>query len=172
MRGFDENIGKFFTKIGEAKTLVTEKNKDSIKIVCVDKKQRYKNLIKKVNNFRVTAKNGTEATIYGLTRHLNDEDRCYTIGDHLYVQRWFYTHHGIYVGNGRVVHYLKEQVTETSLADFACGEKIFVKTDEQSPRVHRKRDAIKRAYSRLGENRYNLAINNCDHFVRWCRSGI
>ncbi|MGL5577241.1 MAG: lecithin retinol acyltransferase family protein, partial [Sarcina sp.] len=79
--------------------------------------------------------------------------------------------HGIYVGNGRVVHYLKEQVTETSLADFACGEKIFVKTEKQSPRQHKKRDAIKRAYSRLGENRYNLAINNCDHFVRWCRNG-
>lgn len=28
-----------------------------------------------------------------------------------------------------------------------------------------------RALSRLGEEKYHLITNNCEHFVRWCRSG-
>ncbi|MBD8032914.1 lecithin retinol acyltransferase family protein [Solibacillus sp. Sa1YVA6] len=28
-----------------------------------------------------------------------------------------------------------------------------------------------RARSRIGEMDYNLAMNNCENFVRWCRIG-
>lgn len=30
---------------------------------------------------------------------------------------------------------------------------------------------IGRAFTRLGENQYNLASNNCEHYVCWCRNG-
>ncbi|WP_297521938.1 lecithin retinol acyltransferase family protein [uncultured Clostridium sp.] len=179
MKFSKKNIGEFLEKVGNgAKPVInkvkniSKENRRGIERKCIAINPAYGDVISKVNNFVDTAKNGTEATIYGLTRHMNNEEFCYSIGEHLYVQRCFYTHHGIYVGKGKVVHYLKEKVSETSLLDFACGEKIFIKNESQSPRHHRKRDAIKRAYSRLGENRYNLAINNCDSFVRWCRNGL
>jgi hypothetical protein len=30
---------------------------------------------------------------------------------------------------------------------------------------------VARARSRLGEDRYRIASNNCEHFCHWCRSG-
>ncbi|MGK7923484.1 MAG: lecithin retinol acyltransferase family protein [Trichodesmium sp.] len=30
---------------------------------------------------------------------------------------------------------------------------------------------IQRAKSRLGERKYHLLTNNCEHFVRWCKTG-
>jgi hypothetical protein len=31
---------------------------------------------------------------------------------------------------------------------------------------------MRRARSRLGENRYGLLRNNCEHFCEWCVQGI
>ena len=31
--------------------------------------------------------------------------------------------------------------------------------------------AVERARERLGEDRYSLWSNNCEHFVEWCLSG-
>lgn len=33
-------------------------------------------------------------------------------------------------------------------------------------------ETVKRARSRLGENKYNLALNNCEHFAIWCKTNI
>lgn len=33
-------------------------------------------------------------------------------------------------------------------------------------------ETLKRAYSRIGESRYNLVNNNCEHFALWCKTGI
>ncbi|MBQ7219406.1 MAG: lecithin retinol acyltransferase family protein [Synergistaceae bacterium] len=33
-------------------------------------------------------------------------------------------------------------------------------------------EAVARARSRLGQGGYNLALNNCEHFAVWCRTGI
>jgi hypothetical protein len=33
-------------------------------------------------------------------------------------------------------------------------------------------DTVERARSRLGENKYNLVFNNCEHFAIWCKTGI
>lgn len=33
-------------------------------------------------------------------------------------------------------------------------------------------ETIRRAESRLGENKYNLGFNNCEHFAIWCKTGI
>lgn len=129
-------------------------------------------IIKKINNFGDTARNAHDSVIKGLSRNRTNENFCFVIGDHLYSQRTFYTHHGIYVGNGRVIHYLKEKVCETSLEYFSAGSKVFVKAEKDSKSHFSRKEAVKRAYRRLGENQYNLAINNCDSFVRWCRNGV
>ena len=33
-------------------------------------------------------------------------------------------------------------------------------------------ETVKRARSRLGQGGYNLALNNCEHFAVWCRTGV
>ena len=33
-------------------------------------------------------------------------------------------------------------------------------------------ETVKRAESRLGETKYKLAFNNCEHFAIWCKTGI
>ena len=32
--------------------------------------------------------------------------------------------------------------------------------------------AVQRAMSRVGERRYSLSGNNCEHFANWCATGI
>lgn len=33
-------------------------------------------------------------------------------------------------------------------------------------------ETIKRAKSRIGEKKYNLITNNCEHFAMWCKTGV
>lgn len=33
-------------------------------------------------------------------------------------------------------------------------------------------ETIQRARSRLGEHAYDLALNNCEHFALWCKTGV
>ncbi|MFQ9674660.1 MAG: lecithin retinol acyltransferase family protein [Clostridium paraputrificum] len=33
-------------------------------------------------------------------------------------------------------------------------------------------ETVKRALSRIGERRYNLFTNNCEHFATWCKTGV
>ena len=33
-------------------------------------------------------------------------------------------------------------------------------------------ETVERARSRLGEGGYNLALNNCEHFAVWCKTGV
>lgn len=98
-------------------------------------------------------------------------------GDQIYVYREFlnlqgvYEHHGIDCGDGTVIHYRKpsETVERTSLATFSKGNKVYVKnyTTHFIPDV-----VVQRAKSRLGEKKYNLLSNNCEHLATWCKTGI
>lgn len=90
-------------------------------------------------------------------------------GDHLYVLRAGYTHHGIYVGEGEVIHYLSSQVQKSSLEVFADGATLRIKTAHESPVFYDPVDVVKRAISRQGESSYNVIFNNCEQFCRWCR---
>jgi hypothetical protein len=97
-------------------------------------------------------------------------------GAHLTTPRRGYVHHGIYAGEGRVIHYRgfdrllrRGPVEEVSIDEFARGRAVAVKS-----RVASKFDAaarIERARSRLGESSYRLWSNNCEHFVEWCITG-
>ena len=98
------------------------------------------------------------------------------IGAHLMTPRRAYAHHGIYVGEGRVVQYgglsrglRRGPVEEVSLLRFARGRKIWVRPEETS---HFSRESvIHRARLRLGEDRYHPLKNNCEHFCEWCLRG-
>ncbi len=91
-------------------------------------------------------------------------------GDHLVARRLGYTHHGIYVGNGQVIHYLRSGVTLDSLETFADERDVHVQ--EYSDKFYSSEEIVKRAYSRLGDDCYNVVFNNCEHFACWCVSGV
>ena len=94
-------------------------------------------------------------------------------GAHL-VTPWFgFAHHGIYVGNGRVIQYgalmfnlIRKPVEEVSLAQFASGRTVFVV--QHAERCMSAQEVVQRARSRLGERSYRLFSNNCEHFAEWC----
>jgi hypothetical protein len=95
-------------------------------------------------------------------------------GTQLVVSRRGYRHHGIYAGQGRVIHYAgvirypRGCIEEISLEAFMEGRPLHVGT---APDEARGRDIVRRARSRLGECRYDLLRNNCEHFCNWCQLG-
>lgn len=96
-------------------------------------------------------------------------DAPFQPGDHLVVSRSLYTHHGVYAGDGWVVHKDFGPVRLESMASFARGAKVRVCPPR--PGDFPTATVLARAVSRLGEDRYDLLFDNCEHFVRWCRTG-
>ena len=106
------------------------------------------------------------------------------IGSVLYVENYFvgfstYQHYGVYIGNGKVIHYapLEGQeisfengiIHETTLESFLDGRAIrFAGNTEPA---FTEEEIIQRARSRIGEKEYSLINNNCEHFARWCVTG-
>ena len=97
-------------------------------------------------------------------------------GAHLVTLRRGYLHHGIYVGAGRVVHYAglsrswhRGPIEDVALERFALGRPILVKPVDDAR--YSGAEVVARARSRLGENRYRIASNNCEHFCEWCVRG-
>lgn len=94
-------------------------------------------------------------------------------GDHLVSPRTGYGHHGLYIGNGEVIHYSgfsepldKGFIGITSLDDFKQGNGC--KIESHLVFVYGTEERVDRAFSKLGEYSYNIAFNNCEHFVNWC----
>jgi hypothetical protein len=95
------------------------------------------------------------------------------LASHLITPRALYTHHGIYVGNGRVIHYAglayglrRGSVENVPLERFAHGHSIRVRHDL---RCFDRCAVVERARSRRGEHSYRLLTNNCEHFCAWAR---
>ena len=99
-------------------------------------------------------------------------DRIYVYRN-LWTQKGLYQHHGIDCGDGTVIHYRKpsEIIERTSLETFSKGNPVYVVEYDDGfsyiPDV-----VVERAESRLGEHKYNLLFNNCEHFASWCKTGI
>ena len=123
------------------------------------------------------------------------------IGDHVFVDRSvfgikLYENHGIYVGDDMVVHYnglargivfekscFEEilsnvvpldkrniaKVEMTSLEEFASGDTWQIK--EHANAAFSGQDIALCAKARVGEQKYNLLINNCEHFCNECVFG-
>lgn len=95
------------------------------------------------------------------------------VGAHLITQRKAYSHHGIYMGDKKVIHYsglargnMSGPVEITNFDAFINGQKWDI-------RIHKNAryngvDVVRRALSRLGESRYHPLVNNCEHFCEWC----
>jgi hypothetical protein len=97
-------------------------------------------------------------------------------GAHLLTPRFGYTHHGIYAGEGLVIHYAglsrslrRAPVESVTLDEFAAGH--AVRTVAEPGARYAGIEVVRRAASRLGEERYRLTTNNCEHFCSWCCRG-
>jgi len=87
-----------------------------------------------------------------------------------------FLHHGIYVGEGKVVHYagsthgfFSGPVEEVALDQFTCGRPVWA--SYEAPANFCADEIIRRARSRVGENHYRIFSNNCEHFCEWCLRG-
>lgn len=131
--------------------------------------RQLKNMNEAVENIHNSINNVSDANTPDLSKFFAPTPTDFTLGDHLYVQRKGYTHHGIYIGNNKIIHYKREiGITFDTLEAFALNAKIHIKN---SPKTYSNAEIIVRARSRVGENNYNVFKNNCEHFARWCRSG-
>ena len=97
------------------------------------------------------------------------------LGDHIYVRRLLFSHHGIYAGDGNVIHYTGEEkekkaplVRETNIEGFLKGGKL-------KRRNYKKRllpfETLNLARKHLSNNSYSLTLNNCEHFATYCATG-
>lgn len=70
-------------------------------------------------------------------------------------------HHGLYTGDGMVIHQAKSGIIEEVPIDiFSDGNEVRVKRRVPAPRK-----AIEEARRHLGEMHYQLFSDNCEHFV-------
>ena len=91
-------------------------------------------------------------------------------GMHVVAHRPLYQHHGIYIGDGKVVAYLLNTgVTIYSLDEFAEGDKVTVLVHDDAK--FSPEEIVERALSREHEDHYSLVFNNCEHFANWCVTG-
>jgi hypothetical protein len=99
-------------------------------------------------------------------------------GDQIYVMREVagvpaqYQHHGIDCGDQSVIHYSKAgevaTILRTAYDSFSWGNPVYL-VDHDTCFIADV--VIERAESRLGEQRYDLFFNNCEHFATWCKTG-
>ncbi|MEJ0035786.1 MAG: lecithin retinol acyltransferase family protein [Gammaproteobacteria bacterium] len=98
------------------------------------------------------------------------------LGAHVITPRRGYLHHGIYVGDGKVVHYAglanglrRGPVEEVPLGRFASGRPFWLRPSPAP--AFDAAEIVCRARSRVGERRYRLFTNNCEHFCEWSVRG-
>ncbi|MCR5706375.1 MAG: lecithin retinol acyltransferase family protein [Acholeplasmatales bacterium] len=105
-----------------------------------------------------------------------------SLGDQLKVNRGFYDHHGIYVGDDKVIQFgsttgeldpKKAMVIETSLDDFLKGGELLVAeyNEEDLKKKRSPEEIVKYAKAHLGDKGYDVMNNNCEHFSNECAFG-
>jgi hypothetical protein len=125
------------------------------------------------NGLHNTPPTGTEPR----SSSAREQEQELPLGAHLTTSRRGYTHHGVYVGGGRVVHYSGFSafwqcgpLEEVSLSRFSAGREPRIVHHARS--VFSPEEIVRRARLRLGENDYRLLSNNCEHFCNWCLDGV
>jgi hypothetical protein len=103
-------------------------------------------------------------------------------GDIIYTDRGLYKHYGVYIGGNNVIHFAPKNgfelnpqdayIQKTPLDDFLKDGTLLI--DKDSPAKYSPEETARRAQSCLGTSKgeYNLVFHNCEHFARWCKSGV
>jgi len=74
------------------------------------------------------------------------------------------------IGRALMYDIIRKPVEEVSLQCFAGGRAVFV--IEHAEACLDAREVIARVRSRLGEKKYRLFSNNCEHFCEWALHGV
>ncbi len=105
------------------------------------------------------------------------------IGAHLRVKYGPFYHHGIYTAENEVVQFGSAAdiltnaegivVMKTDLLTFLSGGFLEVRefTKKERKKLMEVDKSIGIALSRIGEGKYNIIHNNCEHFVNECLFG-
>ncbi|MBP3339307.1 MAG: lecithin retinol acyltransferase family protein [Lachnospiraceae bacterium] len=65
----------------------------------------------------------------------------------------------------------KIQVRTTfNLSDVAYKSCVNL-SSKKKVKIYSPEETVKRALSRIGEDKYSLLLNNCEHFAIWCKTG-
>ena len=110
--------------------------------------------------------------------HKKAKDKPY-LGAHIFVKKKLhgigYQHHGIYVGNSRVIHLMDDDkgVCEISLENFCAMGTNKHYGITHSPRQGSLEKVVKRANKLLDNQNidYIWWKKNCQHFANYCRNG-
>lgn len=161
-----------------------------------------------VSPYNTRIANGSKSSMVEKMKRLSSVD-FFKRGDVIGVSRnGLYEHYGIYLGNGRVIHYCGEgndfggrvTVHEAPFSEFVkdskhcfvvwfdagktvrlqqattflwSGSNVYYENSNYRKKysVFSAEETIRRAKERLGEEKYNLVTNNCEHFAMWCKTG-
>lgn len=96
-------------------------------------------------------------------------------GDHIFVKRLGYTHHGVDLGDGVAIHFCGEPGSKANATIRLCTYDEFLAGGVMQVVAYATRldveVTVARAESKVGESGYRLYSNNCEHFARWCVTG-
>lgn len=105
-------------------------------------------------------------------------------GDHLKFKGAFgypsLYHHGVYVGNGTVVHFYAHNAKDKTNAEIQAiplQQFIQLAAPHAVEKVQSLRPLLPRAtiqqrcLSKMGEKNYHVLLNNCEHFANWATTG-
>jgi Lecithin retinol acyltransferase len=108
-------------------------------------------------------------------------------GDLLVVHCWYgpipYSHYAIDMGDGTVIQLASDPdrskssgpdlsticVRQSTMAEFSAGRPVH---EVKVANSHSADTVLERAKSKLGLSAYSLVSGNCEHFARWCKTGI
>ncbi|XP_055897414.1 phospholipase A and acyltransferase 2-like [Biomphalaria glabrata] len=119
------------------------------------------------------------------------------LGDRVEFKRVVYSHWGIYIGQGKIIHLAAHDNAEVKANSnsthlFSIGGKLFkkafVRIDDfwkvvgedkaiinnsldKKLRALSPEDIVQQAMKKIGEVGYNVITANCEHFTNWCRYG-
>lgn len=68
-----------------------------------------------------------------------------------------------YLENPGLLDLLEEGIVGSALRKLFGRETITIYSPEET---------VERAESQLGKGKYNLVVNNCEHFAVWCKTGV
>ena len=85
------------------------------------------------------------------------------------------SHHGIYTGDGTVIHYSGEEKEKKDPLVRETDIEEFLKDGKLRRRDHKKHlppsETLGLASHHLSYHGYSLAWNNCEHFATYCATG-
>lgn len=138
-----------------------------------------------IENFKRAVNPVTRFVDHCLSMDVNTAKKVLKKGDHIYCVRSYYSHHGIYDGEGGVYHYSNTKSNDNgwlndkdTMVSYSSLE-AFVNSEYAEPnskinvRYYKTNltgdEIISRCKERLGEQKYDALFNNCEHFAYWAR---